>query len=259
MFGVVPRVLWAKEREPDAENRICLAMNVLLVEDGHRTTLIDTGAGSKLDPRTIRTLRAESGPAESWLEPTGLTPDRIDRVVNSHLHFDHAGGNTRPNGSGAPVATFPNAEYWVQQSELATARLDNEKIRAAYEAEDFEPLAAEQDRLHRVDGTAELDGGVRLHPAPGHTPGMQVIEIATDEGSVGFLADLVPMTSHLRFPWIMAFDLEPLRTLESKKTILRRAFDERWRLVFEHDPITPMATLVEGRRGYEARPWTPGG
>jgi glyoxylase-like metal-dependent hydrolase (beta-lactamase superfamily II) len=244
MFGVVPKVLWQKEREPDDRNRIRLAMNVLLVDDGRQKTLIDTGAGVDWSDKERSIYGLETKSAAEMLEPAGVEPEQIDRVVNSHLHFDHAGGNTVRSEGGQPIAAFPNAEYVVQKRELETARLGNERIRASYLPDCFEPLAAE-DRLREVEGEVTIGDAIQLIPAPGHTPGMQIVLVVSGEGTLAFMADLVPTASHLPYPYIMGFDLEPLVTLATKKRLLPRAASEGWQIVFEHDDRLPLARLHE--------------
>jgi glyoxylase-like metal-dependent hydrolase (beta-lactamase superfamily II) len=242
MFGVVPKTLWGKLRRPDERNRIRLAMNVLLVDDGTKRTLIDNGAGTKWDAkhRDIYGLAVPS--AEEMLRPAGLTPADIDVVLDSHLHFDHAGGNTVKDADGRVIPAFPNARYVVQRGEIDFARTDNERIRASYVRDDFEPVAA-LGMFEFVEGDARVDARIDVLLAPGHTPFLHVPVIRTGEHTIAFLADLVPTTSHVPFSYIMGYDLEPLRTLESKKRILGLAFREGWRLVFEHDDDVPLGVL----------------
>jgi glyoxylase-like metal-dependent hydrolase (beta-lactamase superfamily II) len=153
-------------------------------------------------------------------------------------------------------AAFPRAEYIVQRGELQTGTHLNERTRASYMAADFEPLAADG-RLRLVDGDVALDRHVQLRRAPGHTPHMQIVLVVTREGTVAFLADLVPTASHVRYPYIMAYDLEPLTTLAGKKAILPRAAAERWWIVFEHDTQMPLAQLFEQDGKLVARPGHP--
>jgi glyoxylase-like metal-dependent hydrolase (beta-lactamase superfamily II) len=252
MFGVVPKPLWERERAPDSRNRIELAMNVLLVRDGRRNLLVDTGAGTIWDAKGREIYGIEGKSARELLAPAGLLPEAIDLVLCTHLHFDHAGGNTEPGPDGTPRAAFPRAEYVVQKGDLEVARWANERTRASYLPHAFEPLAREG-RLRTVEGECDLGGGVRVVLAPGHTPWLQLPLIETGEGSVLFLADLVPTASHLRYPWIMGYDLEPLRTLESKKRLLPEAARQGWWLVLEHDPELPLAVLEEREGKLQAR------
>ena len=244
MFGVVPKPLWEREHEADHRNRILLAMNVLLVEDGDRRILIDTGAGEKWTAKERDIFGLETSPAEDWLKPAGLTPSDIDLVICSHLHFDHAGGNTVRDRDNAPQAAFPNAVYVIQKGELELARGGNERTRASYIAENYEPLIqAGQVRL--VDGDSALTRSIALRLAPGHTPHMQVPLVMAGGNTFAYLADLVPTASHVRMPYIMGYDLEPLATLATKKALLGEAARCDWRLVFEHDPVLPVGRLVE--------------
>jgi len=244
MFGVVPKTLWAKLRPPDDRNRIELGMNVLLVEDGVRRTLIDNGAGTKWDAKQKDIYGFTLKSPREFLGPAGVTPDDIDVVLDSHLHFDHAGGNTELDAEGRAVPSFPNARYVVQRGELEFARSDNERIRASYQSENFEPVAA-AGMFDLADGEQTLDAHLSLLLAPGHTPYLHVPLIKTGEHTIAFLSDLVPTASHVPFPYIMGYDLEPLRTLESKKRILSMAAREGWRLVFEHDAAMPLGVLQE--------------
>ena len=254
MFGVVPKTIWEKERPCDAKNRILLSTNVLLVEDGKERLLIDTGAGTNWDEKSIGLYGLDPKSAEEMLSPAGVRPEQIDVVVNSHLHFDHAGGNTVRDATGRFVPAFPNASYVVQRGEfeLACCR-SNERTRASYLPENFEALAAD-DRFRFVDGDTALTNHLRVHVAPGHTPHMQVPLVVTREATVAFLADLVPTASHVPFPYIMAYDLEPLRTLATNKRLLPEAAREGWYVVFEHDREIPMGTLEEQGGRLRARP-----
>lgn len=253
MFGVVPKPLWSKFRTPDERNRIRLGMNVLLVEDGRRVLLVDNGAGTKWDAKQREIYGLATMSPEEILAPAGLAPADVDVVLDSHLHFDHAGGNTSLDGRGHPVPAFPNARYVVQRGELEFARLDNERIRASYERANFEPIAA-AGLFDLLDGETRVDERVEVLLAPGHTPFLQVPVVRTGEHVVAFLADLVPTTSHVPYPWIMGYDVEPLRTLASKKRILPRAAREGWRLVFEHDADHPLCVLEERAGRLQAVP-----
>ncbi|HEX4825474.1 MAG TPA: MBL fold metallo-hydrolase [Candidatus Polarisedimenticolaceae bacterium] len=244
MFGVVPKPLWAKLRAPDERNRIRLAMNVLLVEDGRTRVLIDNGAGTKWDDKQRDIYGFDLRSAEEILRPAGLVPGDIDIVLDSHLHFDHAGGNTAADRDGRLVAAFPNARYVVQRGELEFARSDNERIRASYQRDNFEPLVA-SGQFDFVEGDARVTDRIEVLLAPGHTPFLHVPVVRSGEHTIAFLADLVPTASHVPFPYIMGYDVEPLRTLESKKRILPRAAREGWRLVFEHDADLPLGILEE--------------
>ena len=253
MFGVVPKVLWAKLRPPDERNRIRLGMNVLLVEDGTTRTLIDNGAGTKWDAKQRDIYGFTLKSPEEFLRPVGLTPADIDVVLDSHLHFDHAGGNTELDANGRVVPSFPNARYIVQKGEIEFARSDNERIRASYVLDNFEPVDA-AGMFDFVEGDAKIDGRIDVLLAPGHTPFHHVPVIRTGEHTIAFLADLAPTASHVPYPYIMGYDVEPLRTLASKKRILGEAARNGWRVVFEHDDDLPLGVLHEEGGKLKAAP-----
>lgn len=253
MFGVVPKAVWERKRPADLRNRILLGMNVLLVEDGRRRILVDTGAGTAWDETGRDRYGIETASAADLLAPAGLRPEHVDLVICSHLHFDHAGGNTERRPDGRLVASYPNAHYIVQRGELALARHPNERTRGSYRSQDFEPLA-EDGRLREVEGSTWVAPYLELRLAPGHTPFHQVPLVRTREGTVAFLADLVPTSSHVPYPYIMAYDLEPLATLATKKRLLPEAARQGWLLVFEHDIELPVGVLRERQGQLEVEP-----
>jgi glyoxylase-like metal-dependent hydrolase (beta-lactamase superfamily II) len=242
MFGVVPRVLWERANPADAQHRVRLGMNVLLVESAGRRVLVDTGAGERWGERERRiyALDRSSTLLES-LKGLGLASEDVDVVVNTHLHFDHAGGNTRDEG-GRVVPTFPRARYVVQRGEWHDATHAHERNRASYREEDFVPLDA-AGQLELVEGEAEVAPGVRVVPIGGHTAHHQMVVVEGGGRTLAVPTDVLPTTSHLALPWIAAYDLYPAATLEAKRRLLRRAVDEDWALVFYHDARTPLARV----------------
>jgi glyoxylase-like metal-dependent hydrolase (beta-lactamase superfamily II) len=254
MFGVVPKVLWERERTPDPRNRIELAMNLLLVEDGRCRVLVDTGAGERWDARARDVYRLEPRPPEAYLGAAGVRPDQVDLVLHTHLHFDHAGGNTVERG-GALAPAFANAEHVVQSGEIEFARQANERTRGSYRAGDFEPLAA-AGRLRGIDGDRDVTPHVSVRRAPGHTPHHQIPLVRAGGRTLAFLGDLVPTASHAPYPYIMGYDVEPLATLRSKKAILPEAVREGWILVLQHDARLPVGVLEESGGRLRLRPET---
>jgi len=240
MFGVVPKTLWSRRTPADERNRIQLAMRCLLIETPSATVLVDTGLGNKDDARfhDIYGVSNEGDPTllETSLRELGVAPEQVDIVVNTHLHFDHAGGNTvrRPDGRIEPA--FPNAVYAIQRGEWDYARLDNERVQASYVAANFMPLEADG-RIRWLDGEREtVVPGIEVIRTPGHTPYHQSVLITVGDRRLFYLADLVPTVAHLPLPWIMGYDVEPLTTLESKRRLIGQAVAEEWLLGFEHDP-----------------------
>jgi glyoxylase-like metal-dependent hydrolase (beta-lactamase superfamily II) len=257
MFGVVPRPLWERKMPPDGRNRIPLAMRCLLVETESALVLVDTGIGNKGDPR-FRDLygienAGEPTRLEDGIRAAGHDPDDIDLVVLTHLHFDHAGGATWRNEGGEIVPAFPRARHVVQAQELRFAASPNERTRASYLAENFTPIT-EAGLWSLVEGEVELTRGVRLLPTPGHTPHHQSVLLESEGEVACFLGDLCPTVAHLPLPWIMGYDLEPLRTLESKRAIWRRASEEPWLLIFDHDPGVPWGHLDAEGKGLRSPP-----
>ena len=245
MFGVVPKVLWEKAAPPDARNRIRLAMRAWLVRAAGTTVLIDAGAGGKLGPKAADIYGFDGVPALARsLAEAGVTPDGIDVVIASHLHFDHAGGFTTRDASGAVVPAFPRARYFVRQGEWDAAHDANERTRASYMPENYVPLqAAGQLVLH--DDDREIVPGVRVRRTGGHTRDHQIVEITSGGETAVFVADLLPTAAHVPLPYIMGYDLYPLDTLEFKRRFLREALDGRYVLLFEHDPAIAAGRLVE--------------
>lgn len=255
MFGVVPKVLWEKVKPADERNRVAMDMNCLLIRDGDgHVVLVETGAGAKLSERARDIFGLDRPPALlDELARRGVRPDEVTLVVNTHLHFDHAGGNTRFDGDRL-VATFPRASYVFQRLEWQDATVPNERTRASYYPDDFRPLEA-AGRLELVDGTVEILPGVRLDRVQGHTRGTQTVRISSGRETVFFSADFMADRHHLPLPWISALDLFPLDTLEAKRLILRRALDEGWTVAFTHDaPRFGRLREIDGKLRYEELP-----
>jgi glyoxylase-like metal-dependent hydrolase (beta-lactamase superfamily II) len=250
MFGVVPKPLWERRLPADARNRIPLALRCLLIEHDAGLVLVDTGAGNKESGKFIDIYGLENAGAggrtalEDALAELGHRPEDVAWVINTHLHFDHAGGNTWRDEGGALLPAFPRARYVVQRGELEFARLRNERIQASYLPHNFEPI----DFL-AVSGEAEPLPGIRCLPTPGHVPWHQSILVESAGERACFLGDLVPTTHHLPLVWIMGYDVEPLRTLESRRAVYARALAEDWRLVFQHDPAVVLGRLAPAERG----------
>ena len=249
MFGVVPKPLWERRIPADERNRIPLAMRCLLVETADALVLIDTGAGNKDDEKFKEIYGIENDGTPTRLEDAirhaGHDPADIDVLISTHLHFDHAGGNTLREPDGRIRAAFPGARHYVQKGEFEFAHIQNERIRASYPTDNFDPVE-EAGLWTFVDGPAEIVPGVEVIPTPGHTPHHQSVLVRSEDRVACFLADVMPTSAHVPLPWIMGYDLEPLVTLESKRELLAAARDEDWLLVFEHDPVVSWGRLDPG-------------
>ncbi len=239
MFGVVPKPLWEKKIPADARNRIPLALRCLLVEAPDALVLVDTGIGNKEGEKFTDLYGVANAGTPTRLEDgiraAGFGVDDVDLVVSTHLHFDHAGGNTVRLDDGSVRPSFPRARYVVQRGEFDVAHSGNERIRASYLLPNVDPVA-EAGLWDFVEGEAVVTDGVRVVPTPGHTAYHQSVLIESEGRTACFLADVCPTAAHLPLPWVMGYDLEPLVTLESKRALWRRAREEDWLLVFEHDP-----------------------
>jgi glyoxylase-like metal-dependent hydrolase (beta-lactamase superfamily II) len=254
MYGVVPKVFWEKQQPPDALNRVELEMSCLLIRDADHVVVVETGAGAKLSDK-MRGIYGIERPPQLLVElaKRGVKPEDVTLVVNTHLHFDHSGGNTRRDGD-ALVATFPRASYVFQRVEWQDATHPNERTHASYYPDDFAPLEA-PGKLELIDEAVEIIPGVRLDRVQGHTRGTQTVRVTEGKRTVFFSSDFMPDRHHLPLPWIPAQDLFPLDTLEAKRTILARAVDEQWIVGFTHDkPRFGTVTTVEGKYKFTELP-----
>jgi glyoxylase-like metal-dependent hydrolase (beta-lactamase superfamily II) len=252
MFGVVPKTLWEKTNPPDEKNRIAMAARALLVVDrrpGGKKILIDVGNGAKYNEKQTAIYKFDNTQFDiiSSLKKHHLTPADITDVILTHLHFDHAGGSTSMQ-NGEVLPTFPKARYYVQREHWRAANNPTERDRASFFKEDFMPLQF-HGVLDHTDGEGEIFSGISVRIVNGHTSALQCPVITDGTTTLFYCADLMPTTSHVNIPWIMAYDLRPLVTLEEKKRILSQAVDESWILFFEHDPVTEAARVMRTEKG----------
>jgi glyoxylase-like metal-dependent hydrolase (beta-lactamase superfamily II) len=236
MFGVVPKVLWNRAMPADERNRIQMRMTCLLLEGNGQKILVDAGSGTKDDPK-FRDIYAIEGPEglTQELAALGVKPDDITAVAMTHLHFDHCGGGTTRGADGKVKPTFPNAHYFVRRQEWSDAHNANERNRASYISDNYDPLhKAGQLILHDTD--LEILPAVWMKNLPGHTLGHQGCFFDIPGERALYTVDLVPTAAHLPLVYIMGYDLYPMTTLETKRAILRQATSEGWLFLFEHDP-----------------------
>jgi glyoxylase-like metal-dependent hydrolase (beta-lactamase superfamily II) len=229
MFGVVPRNLWSKPCPPDDQNRIRMNMNCLFIEAGDERILIDTGIGDKWSDkhRAMYGIERVRSLEESLKAIAGVPSSEITIVINTHLHFDHAGGNTVFDESGKAVPAFPNARYFISRAEFEHAEAPTDRDRASYFAENWRPLR-ESGQLELKDSEYEVVPGLRMETFAGHNRSMQCARLDRDGQTLFGFADLVPMRAHVPFAWVMGYDLYPVETVEAKKKLLPQ--DENGRL-----------------------------
>jgi glyoxylase-like metal-dependent hydrolase (beta-lactamase superfamily II) len=246
MFGVVPRSLWSRSCPPDDENRVRLGANCLYVEAAGERILVETGMGDKWSARQAEMYGVERARplGESLRALTGCAPEAITIVVNTHLHFDHAGGNTTLGDDGRAVPAFPNARYFVSAAEHAHAERPHERDRASYLPENWRPLA-DSLQLELKPDAYEVVPGLTLETVPGHSRTMQCVRLERAGRTLYCFADLVPTRAHVPFAWVMGYDLYPVETLEAKKRLLPRAARENWLCLFYHDAEAPLCRVVE--------------
>lgn len=251
MFGIIPKPLWERRIAADEQNRIPLNMRCLLLEGDGRVILIDNGLGDKYDAKfkSIYAVDPAHSDLHSSLDAVGFSAADVTDVILTHLHFDHCGGSTRRNGDRLEL-TFPNAMYHVQEAHWHWARNPNAREQGSFLEENLGPLAA-SDQLHLVEGEHELFSGVSVLTVNGHTEAQQMVKISGAEGTLVFVADLLPTSAHLRDPWIMAYDVRPLVTLQEKQDFLEKALGGGWHLFFEHDPSVAVTSLQQTSRGIE--------
>lgn len=249
MFGIVPWVFWSKTNPPDERQRIRLAARCWLVRGNGKVILVDDGNGTKWSDKLKDIYRLDNSKADllSSLKNFGVAREDVTDVLLTHLHFDHAGGSTIVE-NGKPVPTFPKAKYYVQKKHWDLSQNPTEKDRASFMSDDFVPLM-ERGVLELVDGEFEIFPGIEVLVCNGHTSAQQLPKISDGRTTMLFCCDLVPTVSHVPLPYIMAYDVRPLVTLEEKKRILQRACEEQWILFLEHDPTTEAITLKKTEKG----------
>jgi glyoxylase-like metal-dependent hydrolase (beta-lactamase superfamily II) len=251
-FGIIPKVMWQKRWPADEMNRLRAGLNSILVRGGEKTVLIETGIGNKLGEKMRKIYGNEAKLLDS-LAQTGVAPEEIDVVINTHLHFDHCGWNTIYR-DGRPVPTFPNAQYYVQEGEWRHGQLQTERDRVSYIGDNYNPLI-ESGKMTLLQGDRELLPGISVRVYPGHTANMQAVIIESQGKKACYISDLIPTTHHLDVAWGMGFDLYPLDTLYSKKKFYAEAVKENWLVLFTHDPKIPAAYVEQSEDGrYAARP-----
>lgn len=250
MFGVVPKSMWSKLNPPDENNMCTWAMRCLLLQTTDRKILIDTGMGDKQDAK----FRSHFHPhgehnLHDSLYHIGVKPSEITDVLLTHLHFDHCGGAVTKTDSGELCPTFANAKYWIDERHYHWALNPNEREQASFLKENFVPLM-DHGVLHFIDVKNELwPTEITVDYCYGHTEAMAIYSFEYQNNTYKYCADLLPSSFHLSIPFIMAYDLRPLESLQEKKTLLFEAIEHQHVLILEHDPKTRACTIKRSETG----------
>jgi len=244
-FGIVPKPLWSQRTTADENNRVPVGLNSVLIRTGKKNILIETGIGNKL-PDKMAQIYGQPAKLLNNFSTAGVSPDDIDVVINTHLHFDHCGWNTVRQGEKI-AATFPKAQYYVQEGEWKHAR-ENQRDAVSYLPENYAPLVT-SGQMQLLHGDQEIVPGISVRVFPGHTRDMQAVIIQNGGNTACYISDLIPTSAHLELNWVMAFDLYPLETIESRKRYYSHAIPERWLTMFTHDPGIPWAYVEKDEHG----------
>ncbi len=245
MFGVVPKTLWQKRAPADDNNRILLGTNTVVVRTGQHTVVIETGIGNKLPGKQRDIFDAKALLPQSFAA-AGISLDEVDVVINTHLHFDHCGWNTRLDAGGRVVPTFPNARYFAHRGEVEHGHLQLERDAVSYISANYDPLV-ESGQMSLIDGGAasvtEIVTGISVEVYPGHTAQLMAVNIDSNGHRACYISDLVPTVAHLDPAWVMGYDLDPVMCIAQRQRFLKRAIDRQWLVLFTHDHHVPMGHI----------------
>jgi glyoxylase-like metal-dependent hydrolase (beta-lactamase superfamily II) len=251
-FGVVPKTMWSRHMTPDEENRLQFAFNCCVVEAGGHTVLIETGVGNRLSPIELTRMKMPKQlPAQpEMLVSAGIDPESIDLVINTHLHFDHCGGNTLER-DGRFVPAFPRARYVTQRGEWEHAHERHPRDSVSYRDSNYDPLVA-SGQMELITGDREILPGIQLEVVPGHNRDIMIVRVQSGREIFCFLSDAVPTSHHVRPTWVAAVDLYPLTSIDNKTRILRQAAAENWWCAYAHDADVSFSRVAEVKGKLEA-------
>jgi glyoxylase-like metal-dependent hydrolase (beta-lactamase superfamily II) len=250
MFGVVPKSIWEKSNPADVNNMCTWAMRSLLIEDGDRLILIDTGIGDKQDEKFLRHYYLHGDDSlDRSLALKGFSRDDITDVFLTHLHFDHCGGSIIRIGDKLRPA-FKNAFYWSNKKHWDWAVYPNEREKASFLKDNILPIQ-ESGQLRFLEDTdgIQFHDGINIRFAYGHTDAMMLPQIQYRDKTIVYMADLLPSVGHIPLPYVMAYDMFPLQTLKEKRSFLQEAADNGYILYLEHDPANECCTLQQTEKG----------
>jgi glyoxylase-like metal-dependent hydrolase (beta-lactamase superfamily II) len=245
-FGVVPKVMWSRKAVADEKNFIMAGLNSLLIRTGKQNVLVETGIGSKLSDKMIKVYGQPAKLLEN-LAVAGVSPNDIDIVINTHLHFDHCGWNTIRQGDRV-VATFPKAKYYVQEGEWQHAQQQHIRDAISYISDNYNPLI-ESGQMQLLSRDQEIVPGISVKLFPGHTMNMQAVVVTSGGKTACYISDLIPTSAHIDLTWVMAFDLSPIGTIDSRRKYYAQALPEKWLTVFTHDDAVPWGYIEKDAAG----------
>jgi glyoxylase-like metal-dependent hydrolase (beta-lactamase superfamily II) len=251
MFGVVPKPLWEKRLPADAQNRVTLGLNTVVVRTGKHVVAIETGTGNKLSDKSRGIYDAKQMLPQAFAA-AGIRPEEVDIVINTHLHFDHCGWNTTLTPEGIIAPTFPNAQYFAHRGEVEHGHLQLERDAISYISENYDPLVAsgQMTLLDPEPGQIEkIVPGISVECFPGHTAQLMAVHIESEGQHACYISDLIPTSAHLDITWVMGYDLYPLTCIEQRKRFYARAIPEHWLVLFTHDHRTPMGYVRRNEKG----------
>ncbi len=251
MFGVVPKPMWEKRAPADAQNRILLGTNTVVARTGSHTVVIETGIGNKL-PEKLRDIYGAKEQLPAAFAAAGIRPEKVDIVINTHLHFDHCGWNTTLDAEGTVAPTFPNARYFAHRGEVEHGRLQLDRDRVSYIGANYDPLV-ESGQMTLIEGgigsVTEIVTGVSVEVYPGHTAQLMAVNLDSNGRRACYISDLIPTSAHLDPTWVMGYDLDPVTCIAERKRFLSRAIPEEWLVIFTHDHHAPMGHIGLNDKG----------
>ena len=251
MFGIIPKLIWEREASSDALNRIDMVTRSLLLCSDERKILIDTGNGTKWEEkyREIYNIDTSRYNIDNSLTKYGFNADDITDIICTHLHFDHAGGNTKID-DGTIVPTFPNAKYWVTKEHWDLANHPSQKDSGSFIEHDWKVLA-ENGMIETVNGNEPFIKGIDSYITQGHTAGLLHPMISDGTKTLFYGADIFPLAAHISIPWVMAYDVQPVVTMKEKEILLPKMQDEEWILFLEHDPKIQACTVHQDGKHFK--------
>ena len=251
MFGIIPKPVWEKKVSADELNRVNMVTRSLLLVSDEKKILIDTGNGTKWEEKykKIYDINTDQYNIEKSLGKYGFSSEQITDVICTHMHFDHIGGNTKIK-SGEVVPTFPNAKYWISEENWKLANHPSQKDAGSFIEHDWKVLAENQ-MIEIIDGRKPFIEGIETIVTHGHTPGLLHPIVSDGSNKLFYGADIFPMVAHIPIPWVMAYDVQPVVTMEEKQKLLQKMEREDWILFFEHDPHIQACSVHKDGKHYK--------